>query len=262
MQKMDNIQRCSMMFIILHIFCLNFGVDSLSPMAKPNFEKVQAQSHLDSIYADEPDENDENLPWLKEENISLRPIFGNYDFDEYFEEDLDNYNENTHNEGSEYSYDGDEYEEDESPLSAKKRSRFVPPSRKRTDKHVDLCPYHLREYKIHRRYAEMGFVERTNYTEKVCNHSKTSPDYNKENNRVCYAVGRTFEIGEGTHCFQRTVKREIELQRPSDHKRMIYTENYFRMGCTCGWATDELGPIEDYHYHKILNLCSAIKGKA
>jgi len=260
---MDNVLRCSIIFIILHTFCFNSGFGSPNPMIRPIFEKVMAQNHFNSIYSNEPNESD--LPWSKEENDSHKPIFGNYDFDDYNHgEDLDNNvnysNENTQSVDSDYN-DDDEYEDEESLISAKKRSRYMPQN-KRTDPHLDLCPYHNRKYKIQQHYAKSNYVARLNYTEKVCNHTKISRDYNQHYNRICYQIGRTFEYGHGTHCFQRTISKEIEIHSVSDKKRLIYTENHFRYGCTCGWATDELGPIDDYHYDKILNLCSELKDKA
>lgn len=240
----------------------------------------------------------------------IKPNFDSYDSDDYNNggEELDNSvqysNENTQSVGSDY--DADEYEEDESLTSVDKRSHLVvrkfkekknggltefklQPQGQLTEKHVDLCPIHPEKYKIQIDWRLRGYELLVNHTERVCNHTTSSPGYDRQNNRVsgqfsisiplffglnsgsslnsfqstqvCYSLGRTFEYGHGTHCFQRSTSREIEVKSISGKKRTKYTEENFRDGCTCGWATYELGPIEDYHYNKILNLCSELKDK-
>lgn len=83
--------------------------------------------------------------------------------------------------------------------------------------------------------------------------------YTHNERQVCYALGLTFENGRGTHCFQRIVPKVIEIESNVFGKIETYTDTLFGLGCTCGWASAELGSIHDYHYDKILNLCSEIR---
>lgn len=262
--KMDNVLRCSIIFVMLQIFCNHSGLASINPITNTNNNKVMREGNrLESIYSNE--RGDWDLPRLKSRNPPAN--IGTYDFEDYNHggEELDNSfqytDENTQN--MEDDFDDNDYIEDESLMTADKRSRHVHrPNKKRTDKFVDLCPVRDEHYVIKKEWKLRDFKLRFAYKEIACNHTTTHDAYERQYNRICYSLGRTFEYGRGTHCFQRFIRRDIEVESIHDSKkRDVYTETDFRQGCTCGWATDELGSIHDYHYDKILTLCSELSDR-
>ncbi|XP_037050932.1 uncharacterized protein LOC119084890 [Bradysia coprophila] len=260
---MDNVLRCSIILVMLHIFCNHFGLASINPITNTNYKVMREENRLGSIYSNE--RGDWDLARLKSPKI-----VGNYDFDDYNHggEELDNsvqyYDENTQTMDNDFNEN--DYTEDESLMSADKRSRHAQrQSKKRTDKIVDLCPTRGVPYAITEDWKKRGFKlqDGRNYTEIVCNHTTTHDAYERQYNRICYSLGRTFEYGQGTHCFQRYISRNIDIESVHDsNNRRFYTQAYFRQGCTCGWATDELGLIDDYHSEKMLTLCSELGGRA
>ncbi|KAG4077256.1 hypothetical protein HA402_009885 [Bradysia odoriphaga] len=246
--------------VMLQIFCNHFGLASINPITNTNYNKViREENRLGPIYSNE--RGDWDLTRLKSPKIVR-----NYDFDDYNRggEELDNsvqyYDENTQTVHDDFNEN--DYTEDEFLMSADKRSRHAQrQSKKRTDKLVDLCPTNVVPYAIADYWKMRGFKlqDGRNYTEIVCNHTTTHDAYERQYNRICYSLGRTFEFGQGTHCFQRYISRNIDIESVHDSKNRRFYQAHFRQGCTCGWATDELGSIEDYHdYKKILSLCSEL----
>lgn len=78
--------------------------------------------------------------------------------------------------------------------------------------------------------------------------------------QVCNSVGiALFGVGIGTHCFQKFIQKEIHVFTRFGEPA-IHTELNFRDGCSCGWATGELGKIRDFHYgNAILDVCKMNK---
>jgi len=255
---MDYLLRCSIIFVTFHIICISFGIHGINPDAQTKLDRIKTlKNKLDLVNSNQPNA----WPWQQELKNPFK-FLPNYDsnVDDYnrsgdgedVDESVQYSNENTQSIDS----DDEEYEEDES-LFLNKRNDFL--LRKGDGRgpyrssHEDLCPYHEERYIIRNETEDInlrGKVLMVNLTEKVCNHTKTDRHYNREYNRVCHSVGKTFENGYGTHCFQRYTSKDIEYKSIRTGRKGKYTEDRFRAGCSCGWATYELGSIEDYHVGK------------